>query len=175
MKEPARREQGMSRRVALVGLSAAVAIGAILLHRYRRGRVSRGSRFDAIIRDPVAAFLRSYDLRTLSATELMEVVQSGLQTPASLARALAFVPRPGDVVTLTTPKTGQTLLLARLRKLSLGHGATDEQLAVDPMHGGAEDSVKWLEHAKAGAHLDDDQPGAFRVFKSHLSAQAMAV
>ena len=100
------RKQGMSRRVALVGLSAAVAIGAILLHRYRRSRVSRGSRFDAIIRDPVAAFLRSYDLKTLSATEFMEVVQSGLQTPASLARALAFVPRPGDVVTLTTPKTG---------------------------------------------------------------------
>ena len=95
----------MSRRVALLGLSAAVAIGAILLHRYRRSRVSRGSRFDAIVRDPVAAFLRSYDLKTLSATEFMEVVQSGLQTPASLARALAFVPRPGDVVTLTTPKT----------------------------------------------------------------------
>ena len=100
------RKQGMSRRVALVGLSAAVAIGTILLHRYRRSRVSRGSRFDAIVRDPVAAFLRSYDLKTLSATEFMEVVQSGLQTPASLARALAFVPRPGDVVTLTTPKTG---------------------------------------------------------------------
>ena len=99
------REQGMSGRVALLGLSAAVAIGAILLHRYRRSRVSRGSRFDAIVRDPVAAFLRSYDLKTLSATEFIEVVQSGLQTPASLARALAFVPRPGDVVTLTTPKT----------------------------------------------------------------------
>jgi len=106
----------------------------------------------------------------------MEIVQSqGVQTPASLARALAFVPRPGDVVTLTTPKTGQTWLLARLRKLSLGHGATDRQLAVDPMRSGGDgDSVKWLEHVNAGAGLDDDQPGAFRVFKSHLSAQEMA-
>ena len=97
-----------------------------------------------------------------------------VQTPASLAQALAFVPRPGDVVTLTTPKTGQTWLLAQLRKLSLGHDATDGQLAADPMPGGRADSVRWLEHVHAGAGLDDDQPGAFRVFKSHLSAQDMA-
>ena len=130
----------MSKRAAaLVGLSAAVVAGAILLHRYRRSGGSRGSRFEAVSRDPVAAFLRSSDLTTLPAKEFMEIVQSqGVQTPASLARALAFVPRPGDVVTLTTPKTGQTWLLARLRKLSLGHGATDRQLAVDPMRSGGD-------------------------------------
>lgn len=40
--------------------------------------------------------------------------------------AIGFRPKAKDVVTLTTPKTGQTWLLAQLRMLSIGKVSIDE-------------------------------------------------
>ena len=86
-------------------------------------------------------------------------------------RALAFRPQPGDVITLTTPKTGQTWLIAQLRNLSLGVAATDDSLATKLTAEG--DGVPWLEHFSSGLAADKPQPGKFRIFKSHLTLAEM--
>ena len=69
-----------------------------------------------------------------------------------------LVPRAGDVVTITTPKTGQTWLLAQLRQLR--RATDDRELA---------ERITWLEGSRPNA----PQPGRFRVFKSHLPIEEM--
>ena len=116
--------------------------------------------------------LRNVKLSTLSAIEFWRLLDTAICPPEAERRALSFVPRAGDVVTITTPKTGQTWLLAQLRKLSLGMVATDDSaLAVKVSSDG--DGVCWLEHGQSGRSADAPQPGRFRVFKSHLPIQKM--
>eukprot|EP00658_Telonema_sp_P-2_P080917 TRINITY_DN8151_c0_g2_i1.p1 TRINITY_DN8151_c0_g2~~TRINITY_DN8151_c0_g2_i1.p1 ORF type:complete len:328 (-),score=58.20 TRINITY_DN8151_c0_g2_i1:35-1018(-) len=87
-----------------------------------------------------------------------------------LNSARTFRPRPGDVVTLMTSKTGQTWTLAMLRKLSLGkaHTGVDKCLATDPAKF-EEGAVPWLESHAWRGKLNLEQPGSLRVFKSHLN------
>merc|ERR1719387_1550149 len=104
----------------------------------------------------------------MTATDFYKTITHITKSTEGEQRALSFKPRPTDVMTVTTPKTGQTWLLAMLRKLALGkgHGDVDAKLAVT--HTGEGDRVPWLEHAKSVSNIYNDQPGAFRIYKSHL-------
>ena len=104
-------------RGAVVVLGTATAAIAYLLYRHsRRGR-GAPQKFD------IFAPLRNADLSTMTAADFMRVLKSCINSPKAIERAKKFVPRDGDVVTLTTPKTGQTWLLAQLRKSRPRHNA----------------------------------------------------
>tara|TARA_B110001452_G_scaffold257452_1_gene251676 strand:- start:33 stop:1064 length:1032 start_codon:yes stop_codon:yes gene_type:complete len=156
----------MRGKVVVLGTATAAVI-AYFLYRCSRGGRAAPKKFD------IFAPLRNADLSTMTAADFMRVLKSCVNSPEAIERAKKFVPRDGDVVTLTTPKTGQTWLLAQLRILSLGAGGctSDTMLAAGMQEG--VDGVCWLEHPRSGLAMNDAQPGQFRVFKSHLELQDM--
>ena len=73
--------------------------------------------------------------------------------------AFAFQPRTSDVVTLTTPKVGQTWLMATLRKITLGKGVRSDDPRLATSQGGIANAIPWLENKAFLGVLDHDQPG----------------
>lgn len=120
---------------------------------------------------PVSTFdaaFRCKDITKMTAQEFFDIIKGPTKSPEGEKRATSFKPRSTDVLTVTTPKTGQTWLLAMLRKLSLGKDYKDVDAKLATTTSGEGDGVPWLEHAKSVSNIYDEQPGAFRVYKSHL-------
>lgn len=166
-------EQSWTRdRLLLVGAGAAVAALALWWVSTRSKR--KGKQAGAKAGGPWQC-LGGVDLGTLDAKAFVDKL--AFYTPESIARAVAFRPGAGDVVTLTTPKTGQTWLLAILRALSLGVDGlskrSDQALLAAGIGKNQSDGVPWLEHRASGA-VDRPQPGSFRVFKSPCARAQVA-
>ncbi len=108
------------------------------------------------------------DLKTLSPSDFFSQLMSSIVSPEGEAAASSMTPLPTDVLTITTPKTGQTWLLAVLRRLSLGKDAdVTGKNAVS--NSDSPDSIVWMESKAGHKRLDSPQPGSFRIFKSHLT------
>ena len=156
----------MQQRVREMAPAALEAVAAALasLCVYR---ICCPSRPKAPQRDPWKVAMEGVNLAELSPSQFWHRLERVFQPPHTLARAETFRPSAGDVVTLTTPKTGQTWLIAQLRMLSLGkRDVAHSQLAAKVSAEG--DGVPWLEHPASSQAIDAPQPGQFRIFKSHL-------
>ena len=118
----------------------------------------------------MASAFKNFPLTSLSATQFWDILMATISSDESIKAALAFVPRPTDVVTLTTPKCGQTMLLATLRKLSLNSLNTPTSM-LSTSSANSPDTIPWLEQRLGSESLESKQPGDFRVFKSHLKCE----
>lgn len=141
-------------------VSAAAAAGALAYICYRC--FSRDRPMDTW------AILKDRPLSDITPLQFWQLVKTALHPPSAVERAAAFRPKAGDVVSLTTPKTGQTWLLAQLRMLSMKSKRSGTALAFKA--GDSDDGIPWLEHALK-MDPDQPQPGDFRVFKSHLKLE----
>lgn len=133
-----------------LGCSVVCATGVVLaftMFVFRRKRKAPGSMPEAF--DGV-------DLKRMPAADFIKTVRSITESEEGIKRALAFKPFAGDVLTFTSRKTGQTWLLAMLRKLSLGKGGgfDDTALAESTLKGAG---IPWLEHPKTSVEFLNDQ------------------
>ena len=150
----------MNGATTAVATLAAVAVGIAIVRR-RRALVLPLGPWQAV---------KDINLARTAPLEFWHRLEAAMHPPDMIECAIGFRPKAKDVVTLTTPKTGQTWLLAQLRMLSIGKVSIDEnQLAFNMT--GSGDGVPWLEHSASGKLVDHPQPGRFRVFKSHLKLQ----
>lgn len=85
-----------------------------------------------------------------------------LHSPAALAAARAFVPRPDDVFIITYPKSGTTWMQQIVHGLRTGGDMSFDEIC---------EVVPWLETCvDLGIDPNAEQPGGLRAFKTHASA-----
>ena len=98
-----------------------------------------------------------------------------LYSDKSRQNALAFRPRPSDVVTITTPKVGQTWLMATLRKISLGKSVGSEDPRLSTTVKSSDDAIPWLEQIRFIGKLGNDQPGKCALLTGGLTASPLCL